>query len=290
MGKIFEATGKTVEEAIDAACAAAGVSVIEDNYVMQVVELGNKGFLGFRGKEAKVRITLKDLPEETKKEEPKKEEIKRQEIKKESRPEKQFKKPPQANVSQKISNKAPLKEAGQGAPKAVENTSIAELDPQIKEDVLSFLEPIFKKMQVSPSHKLEFKDGMVYLSFYGQNLGSLIGRRGETLNAIQYLANLAINQNRLEHIRILLDVEGYRKSREETLEALARKMADKAVRSGQRVRLEPMNPHERRIVHMALQEDHRVETISQGEEPYRRVIISKKNHGSFNRGHGSYRQ
>lgn len=285
MGKIFEATGKTVEEAIDAACAAAGVSVIEDNYEMQVIELGNKGFLGFGGKEAKVRITLKDLPEETKKEEPG-----RQEIKKESRQEKEDKKAPSPNISHKPVNKFPSKEAGQGAIKATEDTSGIEVDPQIKEEALSFLTPIFKKMQVSPTHKAEFKDGMVYLSFYGQNLGSLIGRRGETLNALQYLLNLTINQNRLEHIRILLDVEGYRKSREDTLEALARKMADKAVRSGQRVRLEPMNPHERRIVHMALQEDHRVETISQGEEPYRRVVISKKNHGSINRGHGSYRQ
>jgi len=286
MGKIFEATGKTVEEAIDAACAAAGVSVIEDNYDMQVIDLGNKGFLGFGGKEAKVRITLEDLSDDLKKEDAKKEDFK-----KAYRPQKEIKKSPLPNIPHKFAtNKASVKEADLAALKDGENSSGIELDSQIKEDALFFLKPIFKKMQVSPTHKMEIKEGMVYLSFYGHNLGSLIGRRGETLNALQYLVNLAINQNRPEHIRILLDVEGYRKSREETLEALARKMADKAVRSGQRVRLEPMNPHERRIVHMALQEDHRVDTISQGEEPYRRVIISKKNHGSTNRGHGSYRQ
>jgi len=282
MGKIYEATGKTVEEAIDAACAVAGVSVIEDNYDMQVVELGNKGFLGFGGKEAKVRITLKDTQDDLKKEE----------VRRDYRPQKEFKKTSFSNSAHKISResvKEPDKETVRETVRLPENSNL-EIDPRIQEDALSFLEPIFARMQVSPTHKAEVKDGMFYLSFFGQNLGSLIGRRGETLNALQYLVNLAINQNRSEHVRILLDVEGYRKSREETLEALARKMAEKAVRSGQRVRLEPMNPHERRIVHMALQEDHRVETISQGEEPYRRVVISKKNHGNMNRGHGSYHQ
>ena len=112
--------------------------------------------------------------------------------------------------------------------------------------------------------------------FAGENLGSLIGRRGETLNALQYLVNLAANKAGGEHVRLVLDVEGYRQGREETLINLAHKMADKSVRTGRRVELEPMSPHERRVVHLALQEDSRVETLSRGEEPYRRVVISCK--------------
>ena len=104
----------------------------------------------------------------------------------------------------------------------------------------------------------------------------MIGRRGETLDALQYLTNLAVNGKREEKIRIVLDVEGYRQSREETLAALAHKMADRAKKSGRSIALEPMSPHERRIIHMALQNEKGVQTLSEGEEPARRVIIAPK--------------
>ncbi len=143
---------------------------------------------------------------------------------------------------------------------------------------MDFLTPIFAKLGVNPSVKEEEKEGMFWLSFSGTGMGRMIGRRGETLDALQYLTNLAVNGKTEEKIRIVLDVEGYRQSREETLAALARKMADRAKKSGRSVALEPMSPHERRIIHMTLQNEKGVQTLSEGEEPARRVVIAPKHH------------
>lgn len=151
---------------------------------------------------------------------------------------------------------------------------------------LNFLQPIFNKLRVAPGVRTEVREGALWICFSGESLGLLIGRRGETLNALQYLCNLVANKGRNDHIRVVLDVEGYREGREETLTALAHKMAEKAVLTGRRIELEPMNPHERRVVHLALQNDKRVDTISHGEEPYRRVVISKKGSGSRHRRRG----
>lgn len=178
------------------------------------------------------------------------------------------------------------KPAKSGAPKAaVEkrreshavNISEGEMADRLYADARAFLDPIFAKLGIAPEIIPEVKEGILWLTVRGDDLGILIGRRGETLNSLQYLVNLAVNKRRHEHARLVLDVEGYREGREETLTALARKMAEKAVRSGRRVELEPMNPHERRVVHIALQEDKRVDTVSHGEEPYRRVVINPKN-------------
>ncbi|MCL2496554.1 MAG: KH domain-containing protein, partial [Clostridiales bacterium] len=155
---------------------------------------------------------------------------------------------------------------------------------QVKRLAMSFLNPIFNSMKVMPQEEIQVRDGILWLVFSGQGLGSLIGRRGETLNSLQYLTNLAVNREYKEHVRLVLDVEGYRAGREETLVALAKRMAEKAVRSGRRVELEPMNPHERRIVHITLQDDKRVDTASQGEEPFRRVVIYRhRTDNSYNK-------
>lgn len=143
------------------------------------------------------------------------------------------------------------------------------------EDAIAFLQPIFEKLKVNPSHKIEEKDGSLWISFSGTGLGAVIGRRGETLDALQYLTNLAVNRQFEEKTRIILDVENYRSGREETLSNLARKMADKVRRTGKDVMLEPMSPHERRIIHIALQDEKGVKTFSLGEEPYRKVVIKK---------------
>jgi len=108
----------------------------------------------------------------------------------------------------------------------------------------------------------------------GKNIGMLIGRRGETLDALQYLANLVANKESRERKKIILDAEGYRQRREETLSRLALRLADKVKRTGMQVVLEPMNPQERRIIHTTLQNDHYVQTLSEGEEPFRKVVIS----------------
>lgn len=139
-----------------------------------------------------------------------------------------------------------------------------------------FLNPIIAKLGIQPDVKTNKKDRYYHLSFYGSNLGIMIGHRGETLDALQYLCNLAVNRRLENRVHIILDVENYRQRREETLIRLAHKLSDKAKRTGRRVILEPMNPHERRIIHTALQDDPEIQTFSEGREPYRKVIISVK--------------
>lgn len=142
-------------------------------------------------------------------------------------------------------------------------------------DAIKFLQPIFANLHVSATHTVEEREGIVWITFHGKGLGAIIDRRGETLDALQYLTNLAVNRQFEEKTRIVLDVEGYRAEREKTLANLARKMADKARRSDRDVILEPMSPHERRIIHIALQDAEGVKTVSVGEEPYRKVIIKR---------------
>lgn len=142
-------------------------------------------------------------------------------------------------------------------------------------DAIKFLQPIFANLHVSATHTVEEREGIVWITFHGKGLGAIIGRRGETLDALQYLTNLAVNRQFEEKTRIVLDVEGYRAEREKTLANLARKMADKARRSDRDVILELMSPHERRIIHIALQDAEGVKTVSVGEEPYRKVIIKR---------------
>lgn len=150
----------------------------------------------------------------------------------------------------------------------------AKQDPLMM--VQEFLKPILDKLGVKPEIRTEKKDGFYSLSFFGSHLGVLIGHRGETLDALQYLSNLAANRRLTNRVNIILDVENYRQRREETLVRLARKLSDKAKRTSRRVVLEPMSPQERRIIHTALQDDPEIQTLSEGQEPYRKVVISLK--------------
>ena len=113
----------------------------------------------------------------------------------------------------------------------------------------------------------------VYIDIDGKDSGTVIGKRGQTLDAIQYLTSLVVNKGREGYTRVVIDAEGYRKKREQTLEKLAHRLADKVSRQGRSVRLEPMNPYERKVIHTALQDRAGVTTRSEGEEPYRRVVI-----------------
>jgi len=136
-----------------------------------------------------------------------------------------------------------------------------------------FLKDVAAGIGLKASIRVEENEDAVRMILEGDDLGVIIGRRGETLDAIQYLTNLVANKKSLERRRIILDAEGYRERREQTLRSLAMRLADRVKRSGQRVSLEPMNPQERRIIHTALQEDIYVTTLSEGEEPYRKVVI-----------------
>lgn len=116
----------------------------------------------------------------------------------------------------------------------------------------------------------------LHLDVRGDELGILIGRRGQALDALQYLVNLAAGRVSSERQRIVVDVEGYRRRREETLQRLAERLADKVRRSGERTELEPMSAHERRVIHLALQDNPYVTTYSEGEEPFRKVVIEAR--------------
>lgn len=138
------------------------------------------------------------------------------------------------------------------------------------------LQQIFTQMKLDVELETIEKDGHLKINISGPDLGILIGRRGETLDALQYYINLAANKDALKRIRFILDVEGYRRRREETLCKLALRMANKAKQKGRDIVLEPMGPHERRVIHTALQNHRDVFTYSEGEEPYRKIIIAPK--------------
>lgn len=142
---------------------------------------------------------------------------------------------------------------------------------------LDFLGEVLVCFNLEVKTEVEERDNGTYITFRGKDLGVLIGRKGETLDALQYLLNLAVSRKTNERTRFILNVEDYRQRREESLIRLARQLSEKAKRTGRAVTLEPMSPYERRIIHTALQADSRVYTFSEGEEPYRKVVISPKN-------------
>lgn len=159
-------------------------------------------------------------------------------------------------------------------------TTTARVRVLVQEDpgetAVAFLEKVCQAMGVEAGFVV-FQDGdFWHINISGPELGILIGRRGDTLEALQYITNLAVGRQIAERVRIIVDVEGYRQRREETLVRLAKRLSEKVKRTGGRVVLEPMNPHERRIIHTALQDESWVATFSEGEEPNRRVVISLK--------------
>ena len=155
---------------------------------------------------------------------------------------------------------------------------VRELSPIEKAE--KFLSDIFKAMKLDIEiEKSDSEDGTVF-NLIGDNLGILIGKHGQTLDSLQYLSNLAANRGLTDNkVRIIIDIENYRSRREDTLRRLAMRLADKVRRTGERIVLEPMNRHERKIIHMALQDNYRVSTYSSGDEPYRKVVIELKRGG-----------
>ena len=141
-----------------------------------------------------------------------------------------------------------------------------------------FLQKVFNAMRIDVVMEkfINKYDGSVTLRLHGADMGILIGKHGQTLDSLQYLTNLVANKNSTERVRVVIDVEDYRDRRIETLTRLARRLADKVKRTGECVALEPMNPHERKIIHMALQRDNRVTTLSEGDDPFRHVVIELK--------------
>lgn len=204
--RVCEKSGKTVDEAVNLACAELGVNA--ETVEIEVLEEASKGLFGFIGNRlARVKVTVKATP---------------------------------------------------------------------GDKACNFLREISSTMGLQVNLEIEDDPEVLKINFSGDDLGILIGRRGDTLDALQYLANLVANKKEEQRVRVVLDVEGYRRRREQTLQKLAIKLADKVRRRNQEVVLEPMNPHERRIIHTALQNNKFVYTTSQGEDPYRKIVIFPK--------------
>lgn len=165
------------------------------------------------------------------------------------------------------------------ASKPVEIITDAEEIKEIEERAKVFLHDVFQSMnlgEVEINSKYNTNDGCLEVDFEGEDMGILIGKRGQTLDSLQYLTSLVVNKGKSNYIRVKLDTEDYRRRRKETLENLARGIASKVKKTRKPVVLEPMNPYERRIIHSALQGNRYVETVSEGEEPYRHVVVKLK--------------
>jgi spoIIIJ-associated protein len=157
----------------------------------------------------------------------------------------------------------------------------AKIKVKVKKDYISdaktFLGDVLENMGVKAEIGITEEDNVVRISMTGPDMGILIGYRGETLDSLQYLVSLVVNKGgENQYKRVVLDTENYRMKREETLKRLAKRIAEKVRATGRQVKLEPMNPYERRVIHSALQNDLNVDTFSEGDEPYRRVVVDLK--------------
>ena len=280
-----EFSAKTVDEAITKACLDFETS--SENLEIQVLFEGSSGFLGFGAKPARINVRRKEvsLPEEPVIEEavPVKEE--RKEAPKEERKEakKEFKSEPRREPKREPKKDARKAEAFKEdvRPQHEERKVVERTEEEItavKADAEKFLSGVFKAMELEVEIKMEYKsaEGNLEIEFLGEDMGILIGKRGQTLDSLQYLTSLVVNKGRQGYIRVKLDTEDYRNRRKETLENLAKSIAYKVRKTRKPVSLEPMNPYERRIIHSALQGNRYVETYSEGNEPYRHVVVKLK--------------
>ena len=154
----------------------------------------------------------------------------------------------------------------------------AAVKETIQDRAVDFLEKIFHLMEIKSEIVVEYKEEekIMNINIVGEDMGALIGKRGQTLDSLQYLVSLVVNKENEDYVKVKLDTENYRERRKETLENLAKNIAYKVKKTGKSVSLEPMNPYERRIIHSALQNDKYVETHSEGEEPYRKIVVTLK--------------
>ena len=255
-------SAKTVDEAITEACIQLGLTSTSIDY--EVIEKGSAGFLGIGAKQAVITAWKKETEKKTPKKEVKKE------AKKQEKP---VEKKVQKEVAEKITEKIKEEPVVEEIPEKEEN--LAEVEPQTKEACEKFLHDVLKTMgmEVVLTSDID-EDGSLSINMEGNDMGILIGKRGQTLDSLQYLTNRVANKMQEGYVRVKLDTENYRQRRKETLENLAKNIAHKVKRNKKAVSLEPMNPYERRIIHSALQADKYVSTHSEGEEPYRRVVVT----------------
>lgn len=258
-------SAKTLDDAITEALIQLGVTSDQLDY--DVIEKGSAGFLGIGMKQAVIKARRKVV-----KEDPVEEEIK--EIKKEFH-KKEFKKEEKPRFTKKETYKEVRKEKVSEPVEVKEIKELAKVEDVTIRTCEDFLRNVLKTMgmEVNLTSKVD-DEGALSIDMSGENMGILIGKRGQTLDSLQYLTNRVANKMQSGYVRVKLDTEDYRRRRKETLENLAKNIAHKVKRTRRPLSLEPMNPYERRIIHSALQADRSVTTHSEGEEPYRRVVVT----------------
>lgn len=271
-------TAKTIDAAVSQGLEQLGIS--REEAVVHVVEQPSSGLFGmFHKKMAVVDISAPDedvvveepspASEAPKVEEPVEETLSVAETKSEE------------DTSKEVSATETVSEEKANVPSEKKQSREdfvfkPEEQKQTAEEAKAFLEGVFQGMHLSVTMECLMSEERILINLHGDGLGILIGKHGQTLDALQYLTNLAAGKSFRHHYFVLLDVENYRERRKDTLEALAKRLAGKVKRTGEEVRLEPMAAGERRIIHLALQDDRAISTESEGEAPYRYVVIKLK--------------
>ncbi len=257
MANVIEITGKSVEDAF--MNAIVELETTSDNIGYDVIDKGSNGILGFGSRPAKIKAWVKS---EVEAEEEKAAEVKSTE----------------AAAPAASSDKADVTSDNSDEVLSEPHKKMV-VTCDVDKVIRDFLDNMFKAMDmdVNIDIKINEEEGCVNVELGGDEMGLLIGKRGQTLDSIQYLVSLVVNKENEKYMRVKVDTEDYRKRRKETLESLAKNIAYKVKRSKRPVSLEPMNPYERRIIHSALQNDKFVATRSEGEEPFRHVIVYLKN-------------
>ena len=244
-----EKWGTDIDTAVELALADLKLTI--DEVDVTVLEEPSRGFFGIGSKLALVRVEKK----------------KTQEVKE---PEKKEKKTVEkAEKAQTQKTATPKKEE---IKKEIEENLV----PCEDHEALRFLKEVIKEMGLDLDITAKKGENSLYLDIQGKDSGTIIGKRGQTLDAIQYLTSLVANKESEVYTRVVVDAENYRAKREKTLEALANRLANKVVKTKRSVKLEPMNPYERKVIHAALHDHPKVVTRSEGQDPYRRVVIELK--------------
>lgn len=263
----LEVKGKTVDQAIFNGLNELGLGI--DEVEIEILHDG-RGLFGI-GKNAVVRMTPRSEMPETVPEKP----LRSEPRKSEPESARQYNRPEPRRERQER-QEAVYSEPRKERHETVYPEPVATGEPSQAE---GFLNELFIKMNVEARCITVANGEIDKIVIQGKDTAALIGRRGETLDAIQYLTGLVLNRGKQDYKKIMLDTENYREKREEALVRLANRIAQKVVKTGRKVTLEPMNPYERRILHSTLQSHPKVETVSEGEEPFRRVIVRMKRRG-----------
>ena len=261
----IEVSGKNVDEALTNALIK--LETTSDKVEYEVIEKGSAGFLGMGRKLAVIKVRKKeDKPVEAN--------VKAKETETQKVADSSVSyEPVKAEPVKSVDNNE-IKDDSHEQPKKTSKYTTVMPNEEVERRITTFLGDMFKAMNLEVKIDVKFDDpDCVNVELSGPNMGVLIGKRGQTLDSIQYLTSLVVNKGKDKYVRIKVDTEDYRNRRKETLESLAKNIAYKVKKSRKPVSLEPMNPYERRIIHSTLQNDKFVSTRSEGEEPFRHVVV-----------------